>query len=284
MDFGLHLGTRGAASNPDNLQALAQHAERLGLAYLGFSDHVVIARSIASRYPYSESGDWPGVSTGFCLEQIGCLTFAAAVTTKIRLLTSVMVAPHRPAILAAKMLTTADVLSKGRVTIGFGVGWMAEEMALLGAPPYDKRGAASNEYIEAFRALWTQASPTYQGEFVSIHDVIFEPKPVQRPHPPIFIGGDSDATVKRVIRHDAGWISNPLPPERLATRIGQVRQSTDRDVPLAMFGTPADPGYWRTAEELGFDQLALLLPTRPLDESLRLLDEFAQHVEQYRRS
>src|ERR1700741_3286605 len=82
VDFGLHLGTRGAASNPDNLQALAQHAERLGLAYLGFSDHVVIARSIASRYPYSESGDWPGVATGFCLEQIGCLTFVAAITQR----------------------------------------------------------------------------------------------------------------------------------------------------------------------------------------------------------
>ena len=101
MDFGLHLGTRGAASNPDNLQALAQHADRLDLAYLGFSDHVVIARSIASRYPYNESGDWPGVSTGFCLEQITCLTYAAAVTQRIRLLTSVMVLPHRPAILAA---------------------------------------------------------------------------------------------------------------------------------------------------------------------------------------
>ena len=75
MDFGLHLGTRGAASSPDNLVALAQHAERLGLAYLGFSDHVVIARSIASRYPYNESGGWPAVSTGFCLEQITCLTY-----------------------------------------------------------------------------------------------------------------------------------------------------------------------------------------------------------------
>lgn len=262
MDFGLHLGTRGAASNPDNLQALAQHAERLGLAYLGFSDHVVIARSIASRYPYSESGDWPGVSTGFCLEQIGCLTFAAAVTTKIRLLTSVMVAPHRPAILAAKMLTTADVLSKGRVTIGFGVGWMAEEMALLGAPPYDKRGAASNEYIEAFRALWTQASPTYQGEFVSIHDVIFEPKPVQRPHPPIWVGGEGAAARRRAGRLGEGWyptIRNPREPldnpAAFAAALADMRRHAEaagRDpgtVDVAMFA----PNYSLGAPQPGRD-------------------------------
>jgi hypothetical protein len=105
---------------------------------------------------------------------------------------------------------------------------------------------------------------------------------VQKPHPPIFIGGDSDATVKRVIRHDAGWISNPLPVERLAQRIEQMRDGAGRDVPLAMFGTPADPDYWRASEDLGFDQLALLLPTKPLDDSLRRLDEFAKRVEDYR--
>lgn len=80
MDFGLHLGTRGAASRPDNLVRIAQHADGLGLAYLGFSDHVVIARRIDSRYPYNESGDWPGVATGFCLEQLSCLAYTAAVT------------------------------------------------------------------------------------------------------------------------------------------------------------------------------------------------------------
>src|SRR5215470_9506810 len=99
MDFGLHLGTRGAAAHPDNLLAIARHAEGVGLSYLGFSDHVVIARQIASRYPYNETGDWPGVGSGFCLEQLSCLAYAAAVTQRIRLLTSVMVIPHRPAVL-----------------------------------------------------------------------------------------------------------------------------------------------------------------------------------------
>jgi alkanesulfonate monooxygenase SsuD/methylene tetrahydromethanopterin reductase-like flavin-dependent oxidoreductase (luciferase family) len=108
------------------------------------------------------------------------------------------------------------------------------------------------------------------------------PKPVQKPHPPIFIGGDSDATVKRVIRHDAGWVSNPLPIEALTKRVGQMRDGSGRDVPLAMFGAPQKPDYWQAAEELGFGQLALMLPTRPLDETLRLLDEYAALVGRYR--
>ena len=252
MDFGLHLGTRGAASDPDNLQALAQHAERLGLAYLGFSDHVVITRSIASRYPYNESGDWPGVSTGFCLEQITCLAYASAVTRRIRLLTSVMVAPHRPPILAAKMLATADVLSKGRVTVGYGVGWMAEEMAALGSPPYGKRGAASNEYIEAFRTLWTQAAPSYEGEFIAFRDVLFEPKPVQKPHPPIWVGGEGPAARRRAGRLGDGWyptIRNPKEPldtpAAFANALGDVRRNAEaagRD-PMAIDVAMFAPGY-----------------------------------------
>ena len=262
MDFGLHLGTRGAASNPDNIRALAQHADRLGFSHLGFSDHVVIARSIASRYPYNESGDWPGVSTGFCLEQITCLAYAAAVTQRIRLLTSVMVVPHRPAILAAKMLTTADVLSKGRVTVGIGVGWMAEEMAALGSPPYAKRGKASDEYIEAFRALWTQPEPAYQGEFVAVRDVLFEPKPVQKPHPPIWVGGEGTAARRRAGRLGDGWyptIRNPKEPldtpPALAAALADVRrhaQAAGRD-PAALDVAMFAPGYSLGAPQKGRD-------------------------------
>lgn len=215
MDFGLHLGTRGAAASPDNLVEIAQHADKLGLKYLGFSDHVVIARSIDSRYPYNESGDWPGVATGFCLEQLSCLAYAAAITRNIRLLTSVMVIPHRPAVLTAKTLATIDVLSKGRVTVGVGVGWLAEEMAALASPPYARRGAASNEFIRAFRTLWTEQNPSFSGEFVAFDNIMFEPKPVQRPGPPIWVGGEGLAARKRAASLGDGWyptIRNPAEP------------------------------------------------------------------------
>ncbi|MFV0298151.1 MAG: LLM class F420-dependent oxidoreductase [Hyphomicrobiaceae bacterium] len=229
MDFGLHLGTRGAASNPDNLVALARHTDELGLSYLGFSDHVVIARNMSSRYPYAESGDWPAVATGFCLEQLSCLAYAAAITRNIRLLTSVMVVPHRPAVLTAKTLATIDVLSKGRLTVGVGVGWQAEEMAALSSPPYDRRGAASNEYIRAFRAMWTEDNPAFDGEFVTVGNIMFEPKPAQRPGPPIWVGGEGKAARRRAATLGDGWyptIRNPSEPlddpQRFRTALADV--------------------------------------------------------------
>lgn len=252
MDFGIHLGTRGAAAHPDNLAALALHADGLGFAHLGFSDHIVIARTIDSRYPYNESGDWPGVGTGFCLEQLSCLAYAAALTKSIRLLTSVMVVPHRPAVLTAKTLSTIDVLSKGRLTIGVGVGWMAEEMAALGSPPYDRRGAASNEYIRAFRALWSTENPSFDGEFVTFRNIMFEPKPVQRPGPPIWVGGEGRAARKRAATLGDGWyptIRNPKEPlddpRRFAAALADVREhakAAGRDpesLDVAIFA----PGY-----------------------------------------
>lgn len=252
MDFGLHLGTRGVAADPDNLRALAQHADRLHLAYLGFSDHVIFTRSVASRYPYSTTGVHPAGGSGYCLEQLSCLTYAAAVTQNIRLLTSVMVVPHRPAILAAKTLATVDVLSKGRLTVGIGVGWLAEEMAALGSPPYDKRGAASDEYLAAFRSLWTQGEPKLDGAFVTLRDVIFEPKPAQKPYPPIWVGGEGAAARRRAGRLCEGWyptIRNPREPldtpQAFATALADVHRHAElagRD-PASIDVAVFTPGY-----------------------------------------
>ena len=121
MDFGLHLGTRGVGANPDGLQAIAKKTEELGFSYLGFPDHVVIPNLVDSKYPYNKEGQWPAQDTGTCLEQLMTIAYVAAVTTNIRLLTSILVLPHRTPVLAAKMLTTADVLSKGRLTVGVGI-------------------------------------------------------------------------------------------------------------------------------------------------------------------
>ena len=313
MDFGLHLGTRGVAAHPDNLRALAQHVDRLGLAYLGFSDHVIFTRAIASQYPYSASGAHPVGGSGFCLEQLSCLTYAAAVTENVRLLTSVMVLPHRPAILAAKTLATVDVLSKGRLTVGIGVGWLAEEMAALGSPPYDKRGAASDEYLAAFRNLWTQSEPNLDGAFVTLRDVIFEPKPVQKPYPPIWVGGEGPAARRRAGRLCEGWyptIRNPREPldtpEAFAAALADVRRHAEaagRDpasVDVAVFapgyrlGAPHhDAGGGRvtftgSAEQIaqdarafratGLKHLVIGFESADLQESLDRIESFAKDV------
>lgn len=234
MHFGLHLGTRGPAADPDALLAIVRRAEALGFSHLGLSDHVVIADKVDSVYPYTPTGVWFAQDSGVCLEQITALAFIAAATTRIRLLTSIMVLPHRHPMLAAKMLATTDVLSKGRLTVGVGVGWMAEELALLGAPPFASRGQAADEYIEAFRALWRDAQPAYAGRFVGFGGLKFEPKPVQRPLP-IWIGGETAPARRRAGRLGEAWYpvsNNPAAPydsaQAYAAALAEVRTAAEQ--------------------------------------------------------
>ena len=307
MDFGLHLGTRGAAGTPDGLQAIARCAEAAGLAWLGFNDHVIVGGAVASRYPYSDSGAWPAADTGECLEQLMTVAHVAAVTTRIRLLTSVMVLPHRPPVLAAKMLATADVLSKGRLTVGVGIGWMAEEMAALQSPPYARRAAASAEYIAAFRALWGEARPRFAGEFVSFDDLLFAPKPAQKPYPPIWVGGEGAAARRRAGTLGDGWypvIANPRrpldTPEAYAAGLADVcrhASGAGRDpaaldtalfVPWFRLGGPRERPFTGAASDIAADarafrdaglrHLIVGFESDDLDASLARIDGFAGEV------
>lgn len=235
MRYGFHMSTRGATTKPGAIAAVARSCDRLGYDYFGVNDHVIVSAAIDSRYPYSADGSWAGAAEGICLETLTTLGFIAAATERIRLLTSVMVVPHRPAVLTAKMLATLDVLSEGRLTVGAGVGWMREEMAALAAPEYERRGAASDEYIEAFRVLWQDDVARYGGAFVAFEDVIARPKPVQRPGPPIWIGGEGPAARRRAARHGDGWYPvgrNPRHPldtvERFAAALGDVKRRTEQ--------------------------------------------------------
>lgn len=257
MKFGIHTFTRGPTRSPEAIVELASTCDRLGFDYYGVADHVVIAAQIDSAYPYTEDGSWAGASDTDCLDVLSTLSFVAAHTERSRLLTSVMVIPHRPAVLTSKILASVDVLSGGRLTVGVGVGWMEEELAALGAPPYKRRGAASDEYIEAYRCLWRDEVASYDGEFVSFSNVIASPKPVQQPGPPLWIGGEGPAARRRVARHGDGWYpvsANPRHPldtlERFTDAVNEVRQRTEsngRDphaieialfVPWAKLGDP----------------------------------------------
>jgi probable F420-dependent oxidoreductase len=258
--------------------SLARAIEERGFHSLVIAEHTHIPASRETPYPLG--GELPSIYYR-TLDPFVTLAAAAAVTSTIELFTGIALLIQRDPIITAKEAASIDLISNGRFVFGVGAGWNIEELRDHGTDP-KTRGALLDERIEAIKALWTTDPAEYHGKYVDFDPSYSRPKPVRQPHPPIFIGGDSDATVKRVIRHQAGWISNPLPVERLAKRIDQMRQGSGHDVPLAMFGTPNDIDYWRAADELGFDQLALLLPTRPHDETLRLLDEYAAGVEQYR--
>ncbi|NQV60499.1 MAG: TIGR03619 family F420-dependent LLM class oxidoreductase, partial [Alphaproteobacteria bacterium] len=225
MKFGVHFGSRGVAGDPDTLKAIAQKAEALGYEHFGMSDHVVVATDVASAYPYSESGKFYAQDTGVSLEQVTALGFVAAATNCIRLLTSVLVLPHRHPVLAAKMLATVDILSKGRLTVGVGAGWMAEEIALLGGPPFADRAKASDEYIEAFRELWTSETPAKRGSYAAFDHLLFAPKSAQTPHAPIWVGGEAKGARRRAGQLGDGWYpvaANPRQPLDTPDLYGQA--------------------------------------------------------------
>jgi len=204
IEFGISTLSRGILLSREAYMQVAQAAERAGFAFLSVNDHLVVPGNLGSAYPYTQGGAWAAAEHGHCFDQLATLAFLAGCTSRLRLLTSVMVVPHRQPIATAKMLATIDVLSGGRLILGVGAGWMREEFALLGAP-FAERGAVTDEYLEAFKALWTQARPAYAGKHVKFADLIFEPKPMQKPHPPIWVGGESLAALKRTVRLGDAW-------------------------------------------------------------------------------
>jgi len=237
MEYGFYLPNSGAGAEPDALADIAKLGDRLGFFCMVMPDHILQPNQINSTYPYSLTGDilaagqsgdgeWP--------EQITTLAYLAGVTERIRLVTSVMIIPYRNPILTAKMLSTLDMLSKGRLILGAGVGWMEEEFELLDAPPFAERGAVTNEYLQAFIELWTKDDPKFEGKYVNFSDITFLPKPVQKPYPPIWIGGQSKPAIRRAAQigdcwHPVGAIpAAPLEPEELAENLVLLHQYAEK--------------------------------------------------------
>jgi probable F420-dependent oxidoreductase len=221
MDFGLTIPTRGPLATPEGIETIVRRAEELGFAHLSVSDHVVVPRSIESRYPYSASGAWPGAASGACLEQFTLLAWLAAISRKPRLITAVAVIPYRGAVHTAKIAATIDVLSQGRMVLGAGAGWLKEEFEALNAPAFEERGRVTDEWLQAFKILWTEEDPRFDGRHLRFADVSFMPKPVQKPHPPIWVGGESPAALRRTARYGDSWFpigNNPRHPLDTAAR------------------------------------------------------------------
>jgi probable F420-dependent oxidoreductase len=231
MQYGFYLPTRGHTATPDALQGLVQRGEALGFHSVVIADHIVIPMEIHSKYPYTLGGAFPG--HGDALEQLVLMAFIAAKTETLRLITSVMILPYRNPVVTAKMLATIDVLSQGRVTVGVGVGWMREEFEVLHAPDFDRRGAVSNEYLDIFKTLWTQTPATFHGEFYQFDALRCLPHPIQKPHPPIWIGGHSRPALRRVAKYGDGWQpvganpAVPLRPHELQVLIDDLRRLTE---------------------------------------------------------
>jgi probable F420-dependent oxidoreductase len=232
MDFGLHLPASTATVKAEDLVRFAQQAEALGFYCLTVADHVIVPKNISVPYPYTVDGKYPG--TGYHLETLMTMGYLAGATRRIRFVTSVMILPYRNPVVTAKMLASLDVLSGGRVIVGAGVGWMKEEFETIGTEPFEERGKVTDEYIAAFRELWTSDHPSFSGKYCSFSDIVFLPKPVQKPAIPIWIGGHSKQAIRRAARLGDGWHpiggvpTIPLEPEGIAEDMSLLRESAEK--------------------------------------------------------
>ena len=227
MDVGLTIPTRGPLATPQGVEAFARLADELGFTHLAVPDHLVVPRSIDSRYPYSASGEFPGAASGACFDQFSLLAYVAAINRTARLLTSVTVVPHRGAVQTAKVVSTIDVLSEGRMILGVGAGWMKEEFEAVGAPPFEERGRVTDEYLQAFKSLWTEEEPRFEGKHVKFSNISFLPKPVQTPHPPIWVGGESPAALRRTVRYGDVWFPIGNNPRHLLDTVERFSAGID---------------------------------------------------------
>jgi probable F420-dependent oxidoreductase len=217
---GLDVGIYGRLATRDHILELAEFAESSGLESLWVADHVIFPATFTSKYPYSPTGAFPlDMTQEPLLEPIATMGVLVGATQRVKIGTAVLVMPYRHPVLLARMLVTLDVLSAGRTVLGAGVGWLAEEFAALDARPYAARGRVTDECIEIVKRICRGGNVTFQGEHYQLDPVISSPGSVQRPHPPILIGGTSDAALQRVARLGNGWLSTGLRPEYLSERL-----------------------------------------------------------------
>ena len=232
VTFGTSLPSRGEMAGPEQLRNVAQRAEALGYDHVWVSDHIILPKKVDSFYPYAEDGVATFKPDEAYYEPLAALNFIAGCTQRVRLGTHVLIIPYRNPVLTAKILSTLDVLSGGRVILGAGVGWMEEEFQAMGLDTYKDRGAVTDEYLQVYKELWTKEDASFDGKYYQISDTGFEPKPVQKPHPPVWIGGHSGPAVRRAAKYGDGWMPiglRPpaiLEPEELAGKIARLRKLT----------------------------------------------------------
>lgn len=193
---------------------LAKWADELGYAMIGVPEHQIIPKSHVE------------LSGPHYFHAYTAMSYLAGATERIRVNSCIAILPLQHPIVTAKALSTMDWLSGGRVNVTFAVGWLEEEFELLGVP-FHERGAMSDEYIRAIIELWTSDEPEFDGKYVSFRDVAFEPKPVQRPHPPVWFGGDADAVLRRTARYATGWWPFLTKPEDIPARIEFIKSQPD---------------------------------------------------------
>ncbi|MGH7906489.1 MAG: LLM class F420-dependent oxidoreductase [Candidatus Binataceae bacterium] len=265
--------------------AMARRAEEFGFESLWVPDHIVIPAEYQSPYPYAESHRMPGAPGTPFLDPMLALCFAAASTSKIRLATGVMVLPMRNPFAVAKAVATLDVLSGGRFIFGVGIGWLKEEFDVIGMD-FGNRARRTRESLAMMKELWTKEDPNYQGTTTAIREVGFMPKPVQQPHPPIVLGGDTDPSLKRAAQIGDGWygIMNSLESASAAiARLREFERRENRAHPLEItvsprFAKPLTPDDVLRLAAQGVERILLPIPRAAHHDAMAAIERLHREL------
>jgi probable F420-dependent oxidoreductase len=296
MEFGICIPHYGKPIDIPKILDTVRQAEELAFDSIWVTDHILVPQTLEIIY------------RDHMLEPLAMLSHVAAITSRVKIGSSVIILPYRNPVVVAKMLATIDQLSAGRLIFGAAVGWMEPEFAALGAP-FDERGAFSDECLRLMKALWTQEKVSFEGRYFNFSDMQASPRPVQRPHPPIWVGGNSARARRRVAEYGDGWHATAMPLEDLKAGIADVGAKWGRQgraaepvfsmrIPCAIEGVsqdvlhyPARPGRDRLAgsvsaivdrlgtyQELGVRHLALEMSTQSHAATCASLEAFATRI------
>jgi probable F420-dependent oxidoreductase len=281
MKLGVFVGF-GNHTPPELIAHTGRTADERGLHSLWAPEHVLVFDDYVSRYPYSADGRIPFGPMGL-IDPFDALHFLCGVTSRIRLGTGICIVPQRNPVYTAKHVADLDFLSGGRVDFGVGIGWLREEFQALGVA-FEQRAARTDDYLRLMKQLWTEKrDSSYQGEFHSLPPSVFGPHPVQQPHPPIYVGGNSEPALRRTAELGQGWYGHDLDPESASACLQALdgflaergRRPHDVQRLVSPFFRPVDPDVLARYRDLGIDQVVLPLVGADADALERRGDELA---------
>jgi probable F420-dependent oxidoreductase len=284
MDLGLYLSQPSDAAALERLVAVVEAADARGFRTVWIGDHVVLFDEVASRYPYAQDGRSPFAGDMNWLGPFELLTYLAARTSRVRLGTGIVLVPQRNPLYTAKSVSTLDFLSAGRLDFGIGMGWTREEYEALGVP-FEGRGKRGDEYVALMKRLWTEDVASFSGETYELPPSKQRPFPVQKPHPPIFVGGESDAALRRVARLGDGWFGLGLSAEQAAERVERLkalladsgRDIADVSIAIGMGGPDTTLDDAKAYADAGVSQYVVRVPgTGSLEDDVAQMDRYAE--------
>lgn len=291
MKFALHGVGSGSTVKPEPLLQVAQKAETLGYESVWIPEHLAVPVTMKTPYPYSADGRFPGGPTVALHDPFVALAFVASATKRIKLGTGVFVLPLRNTLAVAKAVASLDVLSNGRLLFGVGIGWLEEEFDAVGMS-FKDRAPRTREAIRMMKLLWTEETPHFEGRFHHFAPLGFSPKPVQKPHPPIIFGGESEPALKRAAQLGDGWYGAGHGPEGVRSKVARLRElmaQAGRDFSRMEITVGTAPGVTldldtvRRFEDVGVHRLIAFAPgfvprSRFESELFPAMERFADEV------